>query len=157
MIRERAVVEKIFGERAVIRVKRTEACAGCVARGMCHALGTQTEDMEVEAINEAGASPGDVVMVSVPSGTLMKSTMVVYIIPIASLIIGLFSGIKLASAFELKNPSLWGFAGSLGMMALAFLFARWFDRRASKSTEFVPRIVEVVERCKERNPSRDQK
>lgn len=157
MIKERAVVEKIIGDIALIRVQRTEACAGCAVRGMCHALGTQTEDMVVEALNEAGAEAGDVVMVAVPSRSLMKSTLVVYIIPLVALITGLFLGMKGASILELKNPPLWGFMGSLSLMALSFIFARWFDRKASKNPEFTPRVVQVIERCIQKSSPSDLK
>lgn len=144
-IRETAVVQRVVEDKAIVKVKRSEACSGCTAKGMCHALGSQTSEMEVEVLNERRARPGDVVEISVPSHSLLKSTMVVYVVPVCALIGGLFAGLKIASIIGVENPSLLGFICAMVSMLGAFLFVRWFDRKASKNTDYMPRITNVLE------------
>ncbi len=144
MIREQAVVQGVRDNVAIVKVKKSEACAGCAAQGMCHALGGQTKDMLVEVLNDKSASPGDIVEISIPSKPFLKSMSVIYMIPVFSLITGLLVGTQLAKKTGIMDPSLAGFLGSVIFTAGAFTFARWYDRKAQKNIEYWPRITKII-------------
>jgi len=147
MIRERAVVQELTApDRALVQVKRTEACAGCAARGMCHALGGQSKDVVVEVLNDkTNVKPGDIVEISIPSSSFLKSMSVIYMIPVMALMAGLFIGIYIAKNFCHIDPSIGGLLGSVVGVSIAFAFARWYDRKAHNKPEYWPKITRVIE------------
>ncbi len=144
MITEQAVVQDIRENIAVVKVERSEACGNCAARGMCQALGGQSKEMLVEVLNDKHAKPGDVVEISIPSKPFLKSMSVVYMIPVMSLIAGLFLGMEFGKRTDIINPSLAGFLGAMIFLAGAFGFARWYDRKAQQNIEYWPRISRVI-------------
>ena len=51
------VTRIIRPNRAIVTVRRAEACQSCSVKGACSALGGQTTDMVLEAENEVQAQP----------------------------------------------------------------------------------------------------
>ena len=144
MITEEAVVQDTRDNIAVVKVQRSEACGNCAAKGMCQALGGQSKEMLVEVLNDKNASPGDIVEISIPSKPFLKSMSVVYMIPVFSLIIGLFLGMQFGKETNILDPSLAGFLGAMLFLGGAFTFARWYDRKAQQNIEYWPRISKVL-------------
>jgi len=88
---------------AWVKTIKTGDCAGCTARGSCHSLGNNA-DMEVKAINEAGAIAGDRIVLLFETSSLLKATFLLYVFPILLLIIGAAIGQGIAPHIDF-NPS----------------------------------------------------
>jgi len=137
MITEEGIVEKSNSDRVLVRVARTEACAHCQTRGACQMF--SRKEMRVEVLNDLGAKEGDRVKISVPTGSFLKLSMIVYLLPVAALIGGAYAG------------TLWGADGALPVlfgalaMGLTFPILRRYNRSAlSPSSTFQPRLTKIV-------------
>jgi sigma-E factor negative regulatory protein RseC len=78
---EQGVVLRTDSEAAWVKTVRSSACEDCTARGSCHTTGGG-QDMEVKAINTAGASVGDRIVLSFETASLLKATFLIYVFPI---------------------------------------------------------------------------
>ena len=142
MITEEGVVEKSSPSKAIVRVERNEACANCQTRGACEMLSKKS--MRVEVINDLGAKEGDRVEISVPTGSFLKLSMLVYLLPVVALIIGAYVGTLWAEAKGAEGALLPVIFGALAM-GISFLILRRFDRRAhSPSSNFQPRLTKIL-------------
>ena len=87
MATERGIVTRTDSRGAWVKTIKTGSCEGCSARGSCHSL-SDRGDMEVKAINAAGAKVGDRIVMSFETASLLKATFLLYVFPILLLIIG---------------------------------------------------------------------
>ncbi|UCD80657.1 MAG: SoxR reducing system RseC family protein [Desulfobacterales bacterium] len=142
MATEQGIVIRTDTEAAWVKTIKTGACKGCSARGSCHSLGG-SEDMEVKAINEAGAKVGDRIVLSFETGSLLKATFLLYVFPILLLILGAVIGQEAAYYLEL-NPS--GFAAVVGFLFFfaAVLIIKIKANQLAKKNEYRPKIIKIV-------------
>jgi sigma-E factor negative regulatory protein RseC len=142
MATEQGIVIRTDSKGAWVKTVKTGSCEGCTARGSCHSLAEHGE-MEVNAINEAGAKVGDRIVLSFETSSLLKATFLLYVFPILLLVIGAAIGQASAPYFGL-NPS--GFAA---ILAFSFFFAAVLtvklkaDRLARKNA-YRPKIIKVI-------------
>ncbi|MFP3911084.1 MAG: SoxR reducing system RseC family protein [Desulfobacteraceae bacterium] len=141
MVSEQGIVEKITGRKAVIRIERTSACATCESRGHCE-VGS-TRKMVVEVPNELGAQNGDRVEVSIPTGSFLKLTLLVYLFPIVALIAGAYAGEQWAG-FVGMNPTVASIIGGGLSTAIAFIALRALDRRFRMRGQTGPRMTRIL-------------
>ena len=104
MTKEEGVVIKTDTATAWIKTIKTSACASCSAKSSCHTMGGGKE-MEVEAINTAGARIGDRVVIGFETASLLKASFLLYVFPILGLILGAFIGQTAAPL--LNHPDKW--------------------------------------------------
>ena len=116
MATEQGIVIKTDSRTAWVKTIKSANCAGCSAKGFCHTKNVG-EEMEVNAINEAGARKGDRIVLSFETSSLLKATFLLYVFPILLLIIGAAIGQEIAPKFDF-NPS--GFSAIMGFI---FFFA----------------------------------
>ena len=145
MATEQGIVIKTDSSAAWVKTIKTGNCAGCTARGSCHSLGNSGE-MEVKAINEAGAQAGDRIVLLFESSSLLKATFLLYVFPILLLIIGAVLGQELAPHLDF-NPS-----GLSAFMGLSFFFAAMLiiKARANKmalKNEYRPKVIKILARA----------
>jgi sigma-E factor negative regulatory protein RseC len=143
MVSEQGIVEKIAGNKAVIRIERTSACATCESRGHCEMASDQK--MVIEVPNELNARDGDRVEVSIPSGALLKLGLAVYLFPIFALIAGAGAGSRWGALGGL-SPSLASVVGGGLATAMAFAGLRMLDRHLVTSGQAVPRMTRILAR-----------
>ena len=142
-MREEGVVVESRGDRARIRVERSSACKNCSAKVLCRPFGETHNVMEVA--NPEGAAKGQHVVVAVEPARLVKSSLLVYGIPIAALIAGAAVGSQIARAAPGDEAADVGaIAGAAVFLGLAVILMRALDRIAGRKVESLPRIVEVV-------------
>src|SRR5210317_905700 len=110
MATEQGIVIKTDSRTAWVKTIKSANCAGCSAKGSCHTKG-DGEEMEVNAINEAGGMKGDRIVLSFETSSLLKATFLLYVFPILLLIIGAAVGQEIAPKFDF-NPS--GFSAIMG-------------------------------------------
>ena len=120
MTREEGVVIKTDAKTAWIKTVKTDACASCSAKSSCHTLGGGKE-VEVEAINTAGARIGDRVVIGFETAPLLKATFLLYVFPILGLLLGAFIGQTAAPLFSL-NPSAASIIVGFLFLFLAYVY-----------------------------------
>ncbi len=141
MINERGVIEKILQNKAVIKIQRSPDCQTCEAKGSCHAEGDRNMLVEVE--NELHAKEGDTVEVSMPTRSVAKMALVVYLGPVAALIAGAFAGDALGRSLQLDSP-LAPVIGGLVLLAASLLALKGFDRFARSRPEYHPHMTRIL-------------
>jgi sigma-E factor negative regulatory protein RseC len=141
MITEEGVVEKISHTKAVVRVQRSSACAHCESRGACHVI--EGRAMLIEVTNNLQAKVNDHVEISVPGGSLLKLTLLVYFVPILALIAGASAGSMLAQSFNAR-PTLASIVCGGFAMGIAFCVLKWVDRRTQAKRNYQPRITRIL-------------
>lgn len=142
MSTEEGTVTKTNGERVSVMVRRSETCNRCENRGICHTLGGG-KDMEAEAINTAGARIGDRVIIRIKSGVLWKISLIFYLIPVAALVIGALTGMKIGTATGL-DPQLLAALSGLGFTGMSFFIIKWISHRLKDKKDYTPEVVEII-------------
>jgi positive regulator of sigma E activity/YHS domain-containing protein len=127
---------------AQVVADRRDACGDCGASGCCATLGGSSK-MVIKAMNRAGAGIGDLVSITLKSGTVVQSAAIFYLIPL----IGLIFGAVLGSTYNLGLPIsetaagiLFSFAG----LGLGFLITAVITRWLSAKQAFTPVITRVI-------------
>ena len=144
MATEQGIVIKTDSRTAWVKTIKSASCAGCSAKGSCHSKGAG-EEMEVNAINEAGARKGDRIVLSFETSSLLKATFLLYVFPILLLIIGAAIGQEMAPKFDF-NPS--GFSAIMGFIFFfaALLIIKTAANRLAKKNEYRPKIIKILTR-----------
>ena len=142
MATEQGIVIKTDSKAAWVKTVKSGNCAGCSARGSCHTKNAGGE-MEVKAINEAGARVGDRIVLSLETSSLLKATFLLYVFPILLLIIGAAIGQEMAPKFDF-NPS-----GFSAIMGFAFFFAalliiKTTANKLARKNEYRPKIIKIL-------------
>ena len=153
MATEEGVVVKIGSSNtstAWVITTRSSTCKSCTSRHSCNA-NNGGKEMEVEAINSAGAKVGDRIVLSIQTASLFKATFLIYIFPILSLLIGAFLGQKLALDNGSQDPS--GFSALMAFLffGLAIVFVKLIGRAMSLKKEYTPTIVKIVTHSSNQN------
>ena len=143
MATEEGIVTKIESTTtAWVKTTKTEACKACAARNTCHSVGGGKE-MEVEAINHAGAQVGQKVVLSFDTSPLLKATFLLYVFPIIAMIAGALLGQQLAPNFDFDAsflPAIFGFS----FFGLTILFVRSRGNKLAQKDEYRPKIIRVI-------------
>jgi sigma-E factor negative regulatory protein RseC len=143
MATEEGIVTKIEStDTAWVKTTKSGACKSCSARSSCHSLGGG-EEMEVEAINRAGAQIGQKVVLSFDTSPLLKATFLLYVFPIIAMIIGAFVGQELAPNFN-ANVSFLSAFFAFSFFGLTLLYVRSKGNKMAKKDEYRPKIVRVI-------------
>lgn len=143
MATEEGIVTKIDSTTtAWVKTTKSGACKSCSARSSCHSLGGG-EEMEVEAINRAGAQVGQKVVLSFDTSPLLKATFLLYVFPIIAMIVGAFVGQKLALNFNVDASFLSAIFGFL-FFGITIFFVRARGNKMAKKDEYRPKIIRVI-------------
>ena len=144
MATEQGVVLRTDSESAWVKTTRSSACQGCTARKSCHSL-SNSQDMEVKAINIAGAREGDRIVLSFETKPLLKATFLIYVFPIIFLILGAAIGQVLASRIEV-NPS--AFSALLGFIffSTALLIIKVRAKKMAAKHAYQPKVTKILKR-----------
>jgi sigma-E factor negative regulatory protein RseC len=122
------VIALLPGNRARVKIPRRSTCQGCSHRSFCDPFGT--EHMVVEAHNPARARTGQKVEVSFGREKQSTAIFILYIIPLAALILGAAVGNAL-DPFNNQNAS--SAALSILCVALSFVGIRIYSRKRSET------------------------
>lgn len=144
MIEEQGVVIDIKGSRTFVKTEKGTSCESCVSRETCHGT-IGTNEVIIEAENAANAKLGDRVVVMVGTATLLKASFILYLGPIAGLILGVVLGQLIVKQFAINlNPDL--LSGILGFLFLviAFFGIRIYGKSLEKREGFRPVVVRIV-------------
>jgi sigma-E factor negative regulatory protein RseC len=142
MATEQGIVIKTASRTAWVKTIKSANCAGCSAKGSCHTKGAG-EEMEVKAINEAGAREGDRIVLSFETSSLLKATFLLYVFPILLLIIGAAIGQGMAPKLDF-NPS--GLSAIMGFtfFFVALLIIKTTANKLARKNEYRPKIIKIL-------------
>ena len=142
MIKEQGVIEKIMNQKAVVRVNQTSACESCKSRGSCDISG---RNMIVEINNDIHAKVGDYVELSVPEGTVIKLSLIVYLFPVIALMIGAFLGASIGASIHINNSLTAVIGGGLGMI-IVFLVLKMYEKTERFKGRYRTRMTRILTR-----------
>lgn len=131
-MREEGIVIDTYGEFAKVEAKRNPSCEGCMNKGICEPASDSS--MIVEAVNLINAKVGDRVNFEIDAGILLKSTFIIYILPVIFLLSGAFIGGELAEILSQsgKKEALSVVGGSIFFIIgiiLLILLNKYFSRK----------------------------
>jgi len=141
MITEQGVVEEIVQQKAVVRIQKGSSCAGCQSRGSCMVVDDKT--MMVEVANELEANAGDMVELGMPSGSLMKLSLLVYLFPVIGFVAGAFMAADWAESLHMDSTTA-SVLGGFGAMAIIFFVVIWLNRGAKDTGKYRPRMMRIL-------------
>jgi sigma-E factor negative regulatory protein RseC len=128
---------------AWVQTRRTSACKSCSSRHSCGAGEGGGQDMEVEALNKAGAMVGDEIILNLDTAPLLKATFLLYVFPILCMIAGAVVGHRWALSLQ-WDPSGLSAALSLGALAVSFAVIRLGGRRLATHASYKPQIIRIA-------------
>ncbi|MCF8030764.1 MAG: SoxR reducing system RseC family protein [Desulfohalobiaceae bacterium] len=135
------VIHLLPGNKVKVKIPMGVSCGSCGNRDLCEPFGR--DYMVVEATNRLRARPGQVVQVSFTSEKSSKALLILYLLPLAALLLGAALGHQLAlfGAQNLSSAVL-----GLGFVALTFAAIRSYTRRSyAAHPEKQPRISKIVD------------
>ena len=141
MVRERGVIESIAGKKAMVRIEKSSACSACESRDSCDAA--SGKGMTIEVANQLMASEGDVVEISISSGSFLKLTLLVYFAPVVALIAGACLGDELGTLVDF-NVTLAAILTGGTAMGATFLALRQFDQYQRKKRSLSPKMTRIL-------------
>ena len=140
MIREEGIVEEIRKNTAVIKIMRSSSCKHCADKDSCSVA---DRNMIIEVKNSLNAKEGDRVEVSVPEGTFVKLSLMVYIFPVISLMAGAVLGNFLSTILD-TDPSATAAIAAALFLAVSFLFLKVLENKKGTGEKYSPRMTRIV-------------
>jgi sigma-E factor negative regulatory protein RseC len=138
--RERGVVIAVAGDAADVRVSSGVGCEGCKSE-CCR---VDKDGLVVEgALNEPGANAGDEVEVVVPEGADVRAGLVVYILPVAALLVGYLAGNLLGGAAGASRDAT-GAVGAVLAVSAGLLLLRMRGRSVLRGARYRPRVRAII-------------
>jgi sigma-E factor negative regulatory protein RseC len=100
------------------------------------------KEMEVEAVNMAGAKAGDRVVIGFETASLIKASFLVYVFPVLCMIAGAAAGQEIAPNYGL-NASLLSAVAGFGCFFLAFLAIRFMGDKMSEKDKYQAKVIRI--------------
>ena len=136
------VVETQDDGWATVVAEKGQGCGSCTAVSACH-TGRAGDARKTRALNRVGAAVGDRVTLTVASSVLLSRLALLYLLPVAAMLIGAFVGN--AWDGDAAGPG-GGLSIGLGVagFVLGLLFSVALSRLWSAARPVVPEITRVV-------------
>lgn len=128
-MKEQGIVTKLMpGGLVEVAFQKSDACAKC---GACHAMDEKM--VGIEAHNGIGAKREDIVEIDIPDAEIVKSSLIVYLIPVLFLLGGYLIGAAIARGIGLSS---WeegiGVGSAIAALAASFIVVNWYDRQLQR-------------------------
>ena len=140
MISEQGIVAELRKNIAVIKIVRSSSCKHCADKDSCSVA---NRNMLIEVKNSLNANEGDRVEVSVPEGTFVKLSLMVYIFPIVALMVGAFLGNFLSIQLKTDPSATAAITGAL-FLAASFWGLKRFEKNKTTGDKYYPRMTKIV-------------
>jgi len=141
MVTEEGIVERVFQQKAEVRIQESSSCANCKSRDGCEI--SSGKEILIEVVNNLGAKRGDHVEISVSTGVLLKLSMLVYFLPIVALVIGAWAGSMWSQFFGAGSTS-GPIAGGVFCMGITFFVLKRVDRSARDKGRYSPLMTRII-------------
>jgi sigma-E factor negative regulatory protein RseC len=131
MIHTRAVIIQLHGHNALVESTEGGGCGQCSSEKGCGSGKLAqlfcTRPRQFTVLNESKASVGDEVQITLQDGVLLRSSMLIYALPLSLLLAGGMLGSQWASDPAYRDgPAA---VGSLLGLIGGFFLAKWAARR----------------------------
>lgn len=147
MIEETAQVVAVEGDEAVLQTQRQSACHSCSVKKGCgtsvlaKVVGQRSNLIRVD--NHLEAKPGDQVIVGVAEDALVKSSMLVYGLPLLLMLVSGLGGEQVAIAMGWATE-LAAMIFALAGFGLSLVLARLVLRYTSLRYRVQPRMLRIA-------------
>ena len=125
------IVQSIDGEKVVVNMTVSSACAGCHARHLCSSLDTRDKQVEAENVYRLPLAVGDKVNVELQERLAMKAVILCFLLPFI-LMFALFILIN-----YLTNNELIASLVSLGSIAVYYYIVWLFRGKIARNYSFI--------------------
>lgn len=140
MIETQGVITAIEGDFALVEVKNS-GCGRCHETGGCGGNSTSqlfcSTPRQFRVVNGVGAELGETVAITVADGAISRSVVILYLLPLAFLILGALLGAALAGEGSRDRFALFG---ALIGGGAAWWLAAYLQRRVARHGDFQPVI-----------------
>ena len=136
------IVKEVRGTKALVITNRQEMCAECVAKNFCQMFGGGKEKLS-ETINTVGAKAGDMVKIGIPTGSVTKASLIVYMFPAMGFVGGASIG-YLGGKLYGVDKNLSTFIGSIVGLGVLMIAARFLNNVVSKKPSYQPEITKII-------------
>lgn len=142
MLEAEGIIIRSEGDDAIVETSRVSACGSCSSNGSCgttafnQLLGAKISSFKV--LNPIGADVGDRVVIGLEESALLKSSTLLYLIPLALLFAGAVAGRILAPA---SMEDLYSAAGAGVGLVAGFFALKLATARAGSQAHFHPVIL----------------
>ncbi len=140
MIEEQAIVLHTADGFARVQTRRYAACGGCGVQAGCgtallaRVFGNKRNSLHV--LNSVDAKPGDRVIIGFDEQALVKVSLIVYMLPLLSLLMGSIVGQLGAQRLDLASPELFSILGGFGGLLAGLFCVRFLSRRARTDSRY---------------------
>ncbi|MBB6214828.1 sigma-E factor negative regulatory protein RseC [Anaerosolibacter carboniphilus] len=142
MIQTGTVIETISGNKAKIHMKKHSACGDC---GACQ-HGKENMELNIVAINEIGAKPGDFVEVNMETQNVMGAAFIIYVIPLLALLLGIGLGSYVLNSIGIQgNREVYAAGIGFLLTIIAYLTIKRFEGTFNKDKKYVPVVTKVLD------------
>jgi sigma-E factor negative regulatory protein RseC len=147
MARKKGRVSRVDSKGwALVITEKSDACSNCESAQFCHAL-ADCSRMESRVINRANARVGDSVSLSLNTKSVLKSALILYLLPTLSLVMGAVGGALMHNQIGIGETGAAMVFGLAGLMA-GFAIARFISNRRAVSTALTPVIDRIIQPAK---------
>ncbi|HAO19475.1 MAG TPA: Fis family transcriptional regulator [Desulfobacteraceae bacterium] len=142
LVTEEGIVIRAEKLVAWVKMVRSSACESCSEKDTCNSMGGSGHEMEVEAINAAGAKAGDKVVVAFETASLFKVSFLIYLFPVFSMIAGAFIGQGIAKTNH-GDPSAYAAISAFLSFLIAFFIIRAVSKVLAKDSRYRAKILRI--------------
>ena len=142
MATEEGIVIKVESRTAWVTTTKTSACEACAAKSSCTVLGGGKE-MEVEAINDAGAQVGQKVVLYFETSPLLKATFMLYVLPILFLLAGAIIGDKSGPYFNMDASTCSVIVGLI-FFGISIKLVKSKGNKLAKKDAYRPKVIRIL-------------
>ena len=136
------VIRTLEGNRADVVANKQGGCGSCSSAHSCH-TSTAARKMTTTAINPVGAEPGDMVVIDVSTGRLLKGLALIYLLPVVGLLGGVIIGANATAVVSMTETGSALLFGGIGL-ALGLGLVVSVSRLLSAGDAFTPVISRIV-------------
>ena len=104
--------------------------------------------MFIEVTNHLQAKTGDHIEIKMPTGSFLKLSLLVYILPIVALIAGAYFGAEISEYLHFHSTPV-SIAGGAIAMIIAFKVLRMIDRSVQSTEKYQPRMTRILVNAKD--------
>ena len=147
MIEEQIEVVEVIGDQLVLQAETKSACGSCAVNKSCgtsllaKVVGRKFTRFQVE--NKVSAVVGDTVVVGIPEDALLKGSLVMYVLPILSMLFSALIGdFFFAVSMQFRDLAIAGI--SISGLILGFLISRWYFQRQPNERHFSPVVLRKI-------------
>ncbi|MBI1195254.1 MAG: hypothetical protein GC138_05365 [Gammaproteobacteria bacterium] len=148
MLTETGRVTGIDDGYAWVEVERQTACGSCSANKSCGSgilsKVFSTRPLRLKLENRLSVSVGDQVLVAIEDGLLIRSSMIVYAVPLAFMIIGAMIGESLQTSLSTADGEGFSILGGIAGLVLAILGLKRYSVRMAGDPRYQARMVELI-------------